>query len=272
MRRSSRTSARACSCPGVRIDDRITIAADLADAARARAILLVVPAQAVRSATKSLASSLAARTPVIVCAKGIERGTKKFMTEIVAECAPNATPAILSGPSFAADVARGLPTAVTLAARDGKLAQELAQAIGSPSFRPYHSTDMRGVEIGGATKNVLAIAAGVVTGRGLGRQRRRCADHARLRRAHALRQGVRRKTADHDGAIRPRRSAADLLQPAVAQFPVRRQSRPGPKARHHQHRASPKAPSPRRCSSTWRASARSTCRSRRPSRRCSPRR
>ena len=74
--------------PGVRLDDRITIAADLADAARARAILLVVPAQAVRSATKSLASSLAARTPVIVCAKGIERGTKKFMTEIVAECAP----------------------------------------------------------------------------------------------------------------------------------------------------------------------------------------
>ena len=132
------------------------------------AILLVVPAQAVRSATKSLASSLAMRTPVIVCAKGIERGTKKFMTEIVAECAPNATPAILSGPSFAADVARGLPTAVTLAARDGALAQELAQAIGSASFRPYHSTDMRGVEIGGATKNVLAIAAGVVAGRGLG--------------------------------------------------------------------------------------------------------
>ena len=105
---------------------------------------------------------------MIVCAKGIERGTKKFMTEIVAECAPNATPAILSGPSFAADVARGLPTAVTLAARDNTLAQELAQAIGSASFRPYHSTDMRGVEIGGAAKNVLAIAAGVVTGRGLG--------------------------------------------------------------------------------------------------------
>ena len=88
MRRSSPTSARACSCPACGIDDGITIAADLADAARARAILLVVPAQAVRSATKSLASSLAMRTPVIVCAKGIERGTKKFMTEIVAECAP----------------------------------------------------------------------------------------------------------------------------------------------------------------------------------------
>src|SRR5258708_28955869 len=87
------------------------------------------------------------------------------MTEIVAECAPNATPAILSGPSFAADVARGLPTAVTLAARDGKLAQELAQAIGSASFRPHHSTDMRGVEIGGAPKNRPAIPAAARTPR-----------------------------------------------------------------------------------------------------------
>jgi glycerol-3-phosphate dehydrogenase (NAD(P)+) len=90
------------------------------------------------------------------------------MSEVIAACAPSVVPAILSGPSFAADVARGLPTAVTLAASDGTLAGELAQAIGSASFRPYHSTDVRGVEIGGAAKNVLAIAAGVVTGRGLG--------------------------------------------------------------------------------------------------------
>src|SRR5208282_4227113 len=154
--------------PGVRIDDSIAIAGDLADAARAEAILLVVPAQSVRAVATVLTPLLAASTPVIVCAKGIERGTKKFMSEIIAECAPNARPAILSGPSFARDVARGMPTAVTLAASDGTLAQELAQAIGSASFRPYYSTDMRGVEIGGAAKNVLAIAAGVVTGRGLG--------------------------------------------------------------------------------------------------------
>jgi glycerol-3-phosphate dehydrogenase (NAD(P)+) len=154
--------------PGVRLDAGIELAAGLADAARQQAILLVVPAQAVRSATTALAPYLAAGTPVIVCAKGIERGTKKFMSEIVGECAPNAVPAILSGPSFAADVARGMPTAVTLAAGDAKLARELAQSIGSASFRPYHSTDVRGVEIGGATKNVLAIAAGIVTGRGLG--------------------------------------------------------------------------------------------------------
>jgi glycerol-3-phosphate dehydrogenase (NAD(P)+) len=154
--------------PGVRLDDGIGIAADLADAARKQAILLVVPAQAVRSTAKALSPLLAPRTPVIVCAKGIERGTKKFMTEVIAESAPGAAPAILSGPSFAADVARGLPTAVTLAAGDAKLASDLALATGSAGFRPYHSTDIRGVEIGGAAKNVLAIAAGIVAGRGLG--------------------------------------------------------------------------------------------------------
>jgi glycerol-3-phosphate dehydrogenase (NAD(P)+) len=154
--------------PGVQLDDGIALASDLAAAARADAILLVVPAQAVRSAALALATSIETRTPVIVCAKGIERGSRKFMTEVLAECAPRAMPAILSGPSFARDVARGMPTAVTLAARDATLAGELAQAIGSTSFRPYHSADVRGVEIGGAAKNVLAIAAGVVTGRGLG--------------------------------------------------------------------------------------------------------
>ena len=154
--------------PGVKIDDRIALAGEIAGAARADAILLVVPAQAVRSTAKALAPLLAAKTPLIVCAKGIERGSKKFMSDIIAECAPNATAAILSGPSFAADVARGMPTAVTLAAADGKIARALAEAISAPSFRLYHATDVRGVEIGGATKNVLAIAAGVVTGKGLG--------------------------------------------------------------------------------------------------------
>jgi glycerol-3-phosphate dehydrogenase (NAD(P)+) len=154
--------------PGVRIDDSIAVANDLAEAARAEAILLVVPAQAVRAVAKTLVPFLTDHTPIIVCAKGIERGSKKFMSEVIAECAPDAVGAILSGPSFAADVARGMPTAVTLAAADGKLAAELAQAVGSATFRPYHSSDVRGVEIGGAAKNVLAIAAGVVTGRGLG--------------------------------------------------------------------------------------------------------
>jgi glycerol-3-phosphate dehydrogenase (NAD(P)+) len=154
--------------PGVRIDDSIALTTDLAAVAKAEAILLVVPAQAVRAVATALSGVLASATPVIVCAKGIERGSKKFMSDVVAECLPQAAFAILSGPSFAADVARGLPTAVTLAAADAKLAQDLAQAVSSATLRPYHSTDIRGVEIGGAAKNVLAIASGVVTGRALG--------------------------------------------------------------------------------------------------------
>jgi glycerol-3-phosphate dehydrogenase (NAD(P)+) len=154
--------------PGVRLEDSIKVTRALAEAARAEAILLVVPAQAMRSVVKALAQTMPANTPLIACAKGIEAGSHKFMTEIIAECAAQARPGILSGPSFAADVARGLPTAVTLAAADGILAGELAQAIASATFRPYHSSDVRGVEIGGAAKNVLAIAAGIVTGRGLG--------------------------------------------------------------------------------------------------------
>ncbi|MBV9555781.1 MAG: NAD(P)-dependent glycerol-3-phosphate dehydrogenase [Pseudolabrys sp.] len=154
--------------PGFRIDDSIKVTRELGEAAKADAVLLVVPAQAVRGVTKSLGALVADKTPLIVCAKGIEHGTHKFMTEIVAECAPKATPAILSGPSFASDVARGLPTAVTLASKAAKTAEALAHALNGPSFRPYHSTDVRGVEIGGAAKNVLAIAAGIVAGRGLG--------------------------------------------------------------------------------------------------------
>jgi glycerol-3-phosphate dehydrogenase (NAD(P)+) len=154
--------------PGVRLDDAIVVARELREAARSQAILLVVPAQAMRSAVSKLAPLVAAGTPLIACAKGIEHGTRKFMTEVIADCAASAAPAILSGPSFAADVARGMPTAVTLAAHDEALAEALSKAIASRAFRPYQSSDVRGVEFGGAAKNVLAIAAGIVTGRGLG--------------------------------------------------------------------------------------------------------
>uniref|UniRef100_Q07VK7 Glycerol-3-phosphate dehydrogenase [NAD(P)+] n=1 Tax=Rhodopseudomonas palustris (strain BisA53) TaxID=316055 RepID=GPDA_RHOP5 len=154
--------------PGVTLEPAIKVTRDLAEAARADAILLVVPAQVLRQVVTSLAPLIGAQTPLIACAKGIEHGTHKFMTEIIAEAAPNALPAILSGPSFAADVARGLPTAVTIAAADAAVAQALAQAMNCGSFRPYHSTDVRGVELGGATKNVMAIAAGIVEGRKLG--------------------------------------------------------------------------------------------------------
>jgi glycerol-3-phosphate dehydrogenase (NAD(P)+) len=154
--------------PGVPIDERVAVAALTERQPEADAILVAAPAQALRGAVSALAGAIAAGMPVIACAKGIERTTRQFMTEIIAECLPGCVPAILSGPSFAADVARGLPTAVTLAAADEAVAQLLARSLGSPSFRPYHSTDVRGVEIGGAAKNVLAIAAGIVAGRKLG--------------------------------------------------------------------------------------------------------
>src|SRR6266481_3899306 len=154
--------------PDVKLEASIKVTDDIAVAAAADIVLIATPAQNLRAAVAALAPHLAATKPVIACAKGIERGTHQFMTEVIAEAAPNAIPAILSGPSFAEDVARGLPTAVTLAAKDETLARALVQALGSSTFRPYHTTDVRGVEIGGAAKNVLAIAAGIVVGRKLG--------------------------------------------------------------------------------------------------------
>jgi glycerol-3-phosphate dehydrogenase (NAD(P)+) len=154
--------------PGVSLDAGIDVTSDMAMAGRAEFILLATPAQNLREAATSLAPHLKLKTPVVACAKGIERGTHRFMTEIIAETIPQAIPAILSGPNFADDVARGLPTAVTLATRDEILASDLVHALGSSTFRPYHTTDVRGVEIGGAAKNVLAIAAGIVVGRQLG--------------------------------------------------------------------------------------------------------
>ena len=153
---------------GARLPANVTVTDDLAAAARADLILIATPAQNLREACTATSPHLAKATPVIACAKGIEHGTHKFMTEVIAESLPDAMPAILSGPSFADDVARGLPTAVTLAAHDETLARALVQSLGSPTFRPYHTTDVRGVEIGGAAKNVLAIAAGIVVGRKLG--------------------------------------------------------------------------------------------------------
>jgi glycerol-3-phosphate dehydrogenase (NAD(P)+) len=154
--------------PGIKLGSEIAVTNDLAKAVGADIILVATPAQHLRAAVNVLAPHLREATPVIACAKGIEHGTHKFMTEVIAESAPHARPAILSGPSFADDVARGLPTAVTLAAKDEALASNLVQALGSATFRPYHTTDVRGVEVGGAAKNVLAIAAGIVVGKDLG--------------------------------------------------------------------------------------------------------
>ncbi|WP_179956252.1 NAD(P)H-dependent glycerol-3-phosphate dehydrogenase [Pannonibacter tanglangensis] len=154
--------------PGITFDERLEATTDLAAAAAASALLLVTPAQTTRSLAASLRPHLRPGRPVVLCAKGIERGTGHLLSEILAEEVPEAQAAVLSGPSFAMDVARGLPTAVTVAARDGAVADGLARALASASFRPYASTDLVGVQIGGALKNVLAIACGAVVGRKLG--------------------------------------------------------------------------------------------------------
>jgi glycerol-3-phosphate dehydrogenase (NAD(P)+) len=154
--------------PGVKLEAKIVATNDISAAAATDAVLLAVPAQNVRAVATLVAPHLTARSPLVICAKGLEHGTAKRLSEVVAEVAPNAIPAALSGPSFAADVACGLPTAITIAAHDEALALALCHALGTPAFRPYAETDLVGVEIGGAVKNVLAIAAGIVAGRKLG--------------------------------------------------------------------------------------------------------
>jgi glycerol-3-phosphate dehydrogenase (NAD(P)+) len=155
--------------PGVALDASIRATHDFVDLARSDLILAVAPAQHLRTTLAALAPHIDAGVPVVLCAKGIEQGSLKLMTEVLAEAAPAAAPAVLSGPSFAGEVAQGLPTAVTLACPDEDLGWRIAQAIATPSFRPYLSQDMIGAEAGGAVKNVLAIACGIVEGRGLGR-------------------------------------------------------------------------------------------------------
>jgi len=141
---------------------------DLSELEQADIVLAVAPAQALRDLLQKARPHLRRGAALVVCAKGIERATRKFLSEVVREEAPKVAPAVLSGPSFAADVCRGLPTAVTIAAMEAALARKLAEALSTKTFRLYHSSDLRGVEIGGAAKNVLAIASGMAAGRKLG--------------------------------------------------------------------------------------------------------
>jgi glycerol-3-phosphate dehydrogenase (NAD(P)+) len=157
--------------PEIKLDG-VGATGDLAKMAGQDALLLVVPSQFLAAICRTLRPHLAAGTPVVLCAKGVELTTGRLMSEVVAEELPNAAVAVLSGPTFAAEVGRGLPTAITLAAVDMALATRLAAALGGPMFRPYVTDDVIGAEIGGAVKNVLAIACGVVEGRGLGHNAR----------------------------------------------------------------------------------------------------
>ncbi|MBL1419220.1 MAG: NAD(P)-dependent glycerol-3-phosphate dehydrogenase [Alphaproteobacteria bacterium] len=153
---------------GVPLPDGIKATNDMADMAEMDAILWVTPAQVVRHVGKAFSEFLKKRIPVLICAKGIEASSRMLLSDVLAEVLPMAQAGILSGPSFAIDVAQGLPTAITLAMEDAEIGQELAQALSIPTFRLYHSTDIIGAQIGGAVKNVLAIATGISDGKGFG--------------------------------------------------------------------------------------------------------
>lgn len=155
--------------PGVQLDERLEVTGDLADLGDCDLILAVPPAQHMRSTLAAFAAHHRPGAPVILCSKGIERGSLKLMTEVLAETLPDAPAAVLSGPSFAGEVARGLPSAVTLACADETLGQALMNTLSAPTFRPYLADDLIGAEVGGAIKNVLAIACGMSEGKGLGR-------------------------------------------------------------------------------------------------------
>ena len=158
--------------PGIRLNQNIQAVADF-DAVRAVDVaLLVCPAQHLRTVARALGAVLPATTPVLICAKGIERTSGLLMTEVAKDVASSTAFGMLSGPSFAVEVARGLPCAVTLALENADTAEAIARAIGTAMFRPYVSTDVTGVAIGGAVKNVLAIACGIVEGRGFGESAR----------------------------------------------------------------------------------------------------
>ena len=155
--------------PGIRLDPKLRATGDLGEATKgAEAVLLVVPAQFLRMVARDLARTLAAGVPVVLCAKGIEATSGALMTEVAAETLPRNPLAVLSGPSFAHEVAKGLPTALVIASAVDGLAETMATRLARPTFRLYVSDDPVGAEIGGAVKNVLAIAAGIVEGAGLG--------------------------------------------------------------------------------------------------------
>jgi glycerol-3-phosphate dehydrogenase (NAD(P)+) len=154
--------------PGVALDPAIRATAKLSDLAPSDALLLVAPAQHVRAVCQQLKPHLRKDQPIVLCAKGIEQASGRLMGEVLDETVQDAPRAVLSGPSFATDVARGLPTALTIASASESMGRLLAERLGNRSVRLYWTNDLIGVELGGALKNVLAIAAGIVDGKGLG--------------------------------------------------------------------------------------------------------
>ncbi len=158
--------------PGIPLPESVKATGNLADVAAADIILMVVPSQFVRAVTLDLKPHLRESTPIVLCAKGIEQSTGKMMNDVMTEILPKTPFAVLSGPTFAAEVARGLPSAVTIASKYQQIARNITETLGQPTFRPYLSRDVVGAEVGGAVKNVLAVACGIVAGLELGENAR----------------------------------------------------------------------------------------------------
>ena len=213
--------------PGVALDAGLRATADLADIAARDVVLMVAPAQHVRRVAAEIGKHLRDGKPVVICAKGLEQATGKLLGQVLGETLPQATQAVLSGPSFAADVARGLPAALTLATADEALGQALAAALADRQL-PHllgeryrrRAARRRGEERAGDRRRHRR-------GPGARRQRARRPRHPRLRRAQALRRRARRQARDADGPLRPRRSPPHLRQPPVAQHEPRPRARPG---------------------------------------------
>ena len=157
---------------GVSLNPAIRATTVLAEAGEADAVFLVVPAQFLRGVATRLAPVIASGVAVVICAKGIEQDTSALMTEVIAETLPGHPVGVLSGPTFASEVATGLPIALTLASTDDATGADLIEALGTPQIRPYLTNDVIGAEIGGAVKNILAIACGITEGRKFGNSAR----------------------------------------------------------------------------------------------------
>jgi glycerol-3-phosphate dehydrogenase (NAD(P)+) len=164
----NRDHANAPYLPDVTLPHSLKATGVLADLRDCSALVLAVPAQTLRAFAQQIGSALPGHMPLVIAAKGIEAATGLLPAEVIAQVLPHRPLAILTGPNFAAEVARGLPAAATLACSDAALGERLMQRLGRPTFRPYLSDDVTGAQIGGAVKNVLAIACGIVIGRKLG--------------------------------------------------------------------------------------------------------
>lgn len=158
--------------PGVTLANNLRATTDMTAVAASDIVLVVTPAQYVRATLTAIAPHIQGKKPLVICAKGIEMNTGKMMSEVAAEEMPDAELAILTGPNFAGEIARGLPSASTVAAHNQESADKICALLNSRNLRPYASNDIIGAEIGGAVKNVIAIASGMVHGMGLGESAR----------------------------------------------------------------------------------------------------